>query len=71
MVDNEAAMLDHFVETNELLQKIDHQMDWLIDKLLSSSIPLLVSTGYAIFVFSKLLNIIALYQHQMNLSSFF
>ena len=33
MVDNGAAMLDHFAKTNELLGKIDQQMEHLIDKL--------------------------------------
>ena len=33
MVDNGTAMLDHFAKTNELLQKVDYQMDRLIDKL--------------------------------------
>ena len=33
IVDNGTAMLDHFAKTNELLQKVDHQMDWLINKL--------------------------------------
>jgi len=33
MVDNGAAMLDHFAKTNELVGKIDQQMEHLIDKL--------------------------------------
>lgn len=33
MVDNGAAMLDHFARTNELLHKVDQQMDRLIEKL--------------------------------------
>jgi hypothetical protein len=33
MVDNGAAMVDYFAKTNELLQKVDHQMDRLIEKL--------------------------------------
>lgn len=33
MVDNGVAMLDHFAKTNELLQKVDQQMDRLIEKL--------------------------------------
>ena len=33
MVDNGAAMLDHFAKTNKLLGKIDQQMEHLIDKL--------------------------------------
>ena len=33
MVNNGTAMLDHFAKTNELLQKVDHQMDRLINKL--------------------------------------
>jgi hypothetical protein len=33
MVDNGVAMLDHFARTNELLQKVDQQMDRLIEKL--------------------------------------
>ena len=33
MVDNGVAMLNHFAKTNELLGKIDQQMEHLIDKL--------------------------------------
>ena len=33
MIDNGAAMLDHFAKTNELQGKIDQQMEHLIDKL--------------------------------------
>jgi hypothetical protein len=33
MVDTGVAMLDHFAKTNELLQKVDQQMDRLIEKL--------------------------------------
>ena len=33
MVDNSVAMLDHFARTNELFQKVDQQIDRLIEKL--------------------------------------
>ena len=33
MVDNGVAMLNHFAKTNELLGKIDQQMEHWIDKL--------------------------------------
>ena len=52
VVNNGNAMLGHFAKTSELLQKVDHQMDSLIDKLWSFSISrLVVSTRNVIFVF--------------------
>ena len=67
MVDNRTAMLVHFAKTNELLQKVDHQMDQLINNLYSSSISMLVSTRNVFFL---VLHIIVFCQHQMKSGNF-